>query len=663
MGYQHDPGLPVLQFERDICADLGAATSREWLVTNGLGGYAAGTIAGVLTRRYHGLLIAALRPPGERVLLLSKLDEVAAYHGQEYPLFTNHWPGGVVEPKGLIHLDRFWLLGSIPCWEYSLADALLQRQVWMQPGANTTYIRYSLVRASAPMRLSIRCLVTYRNHHVNTHARDDEPVIVGRVDSGLQITAGPRPLFLLSKQAEFTPHCVWYHNYYLAIEHYRGLDPLTDNCLAAQASLTLMPGQSVTLVASTEPIPDLDGDAAFETRRAYETRLLEQGGLAPDDSPEVRGLVLAADQFIARRHMPDGTQGYTVIAGYPWFADWGRDTMIALPGLTLATRRYEIAAGLLRTFAHFVDQGMLPNMFPRAGTAPQYNTVDAALWYVEAVRAYHAATGDDALLAELFPALCEIIDWHRRGTRYNIHADPADGLLYAGEEKLQLTWMDAKIGDWVVTPRIGKPVEINALWYNALASMAAFADHLSEPAGDYRRGAEQARFGFERFWNEEAGFCFDVLDGPAGSDSALRPNQLLAVSLHHSPLDQDRARRIVDACARHLYTPHGLRSLDPRHRNYAGTYGGDQVKRDSVYHQGTVWAWLMGPFVEAHLKVYGDPPAARSYLLPLLRHLTGGCVGSLGEIFDGDPPFIPRGAFAQAWSVAEVLRAWMLTRG
>ncbi len=663
MGYLHNPGLPVLQFGRDICADLDAATSREWLVTNGLGGYAAGTISGVLTRRYHGLLIAALRPPGERIVLLSELGETARYHDREYPLFTNRWPGGVVEPKGVIHLDRFWLLGAIPCWEYSLADALLERQVWMQPGANTTYVRYTLVRASASVHLSIRCLITYRDHHGNTHARDDDPVITDRVDDGLRITAGPRPLFLLSKHAEFTPHHVWYHNYYLAIEHYRGLDPLTDNCLAAQASLTLMPGESATLVASTEPDPDLDGDAALETRRTYEEGLLERGSLAPDDPPEVRGLVLAADQFIARRHIPDGMQGHTVIAGYPWFADWGRDTMIALPGLTLATGQYEIAAGLLRTFARFIDQGMLPNMFPRAGTAPQYNTVDAALWYIEAVRAYHAATGDDVLLAELFPALREIITWHRRGTRYNIHADPADGLLYAGEEKLQLTWMDAKIDDWVVTPRIGKPVEVNGLWYNALTSMATFADHLGEPSGDYHSGAEQARLGFERFWNEEAGFCFDVLDGPAGNDSTLRPNQLLAVSLHHSPLDQDRARRIVDACARYLYTPHGLRSLDPRHQDYVGTYGGDQVKRDSVYHQGTAWAWLMGPFVEAHLKAYGDAAAARSYLLPLLRHLTGGCVGSLGEIFDGDPPFKPRGAFAQAWSVAEVLRVWMLTRG
>jgi predicted glycogen debranching enzyme len=335
--------------------------------------------------------------------------------------------------------------------------------------------------------------------------------------------------------------------------------------------------------------------------------------------------------------------------------------MISLPGLLLATGRHQVAARVLRTFAHFVDQGMLPNRFPDAGERPEYNTVDATLWYFQAIRATQSASGDDALLKELFPVLQEIVEWHVRGTRYNIHVDPADGLLYAGEPGVQLTWMDAKVGDWVVTPRIGKPVEINALWYNALCILAEFAHHLGEPAARYKALAQQTRRGFARFWNEEGGYCRDVIDGPGGDDPAQRPNQLLAVSLPHSPLDAPQQRAVVDFCARHLLTSHGLRSLAPEDPAYLGHYGGDQRQRDVAYHQGTVWGWLIGPFIDAHLRVYGDRERARSYLEPFARHLAAHGVGSISEIFDGDPPFAPRGCIAQAWSVAEVLRAWQAT--
>jgi predicted glycogen debranching enzyme len=304
---------------------------------------------------------------------------------------------------------------------------------------------------------------------------------------------------------------------------------------------------------------------------------------------------------------------------------------------------------------------MLPNRFPDAGEAPEYNTVDATLWYFEAMRAYHAVTGDDDLLRELFPILQEIIDWHLCGTRYQIHLDPADGLLYAGEEGVQLTWMDAKVDDWVVTPRIGKPVEINALWYNALRIMADFAHAVGESVEPYTLLADQAAAGFARFWNEAGGYCYDVIDGPDGDDATLRPNQLFAVSLPHSPLTLAQQRAVVDACARRLLSSHGLRSLTSDHPDYTGHYGGDRRTRDAAYHQGTVWAWLIGPFVSAHLRVYHDPAMARSFLQPLLQHLAGGCMGTLSEVFDGDPPFAPRGCFAQAWSVAEVLRAWQAT--
>ncbi len=302
---------------------------------------------------------------------------------------------------------------------------------------------------------------------------------------------------------------------------------------------------------------------------------------------------------------------------------------------------------------------MLPNRFPDEDEKPEYNTVDATLWYFEAIRAYYKASGDDDLIGELFPVLQEIISWHLHGTRYQIHCDPQDGLLYAGETGVQLTWMDAKVGDWVVTPRIGKPVEVNALWYNALRIMTQLAEILGQDADLYRSTAKKTIKGFDRFWNRESGCCYDVLDGPSGNDPALRPNQLFAVSLAHSPLDHERQRAIVDICARYLLTSHGLRSLAAGHPDYKGHYGGDQHQRDAAYHQGTVWAWLIGPFVSAYLRVYEDPVAAKSYLQPLIRHFTSAAgLGSISEIFNGDPPFEPRGCIAQAWSISEVLRVW-----
>jgi predicted glycogen debranching enzyme len=391
----------------------------------------------------------------------------------------------------------------------------------------------------------------------------------------------------------------------------------------------------------------------------------------------VEQLILAADQFIVSRAIGDKAESKSIVAGYHWFADWGRDTMIALPGLTLTTGRLEVAAAILRTYADFVDRGMLPNRFPDGGETAdeaEYNTVDATLWYFEAIRAYLAASegppwrateparpGDDELLRDLFPVLQEIVNWHVQGTRYGIKMDPVDGLLRSGETGVQLTWMDAKVGDWVVTPRTGKTVEVNALWYNALCSLAEMADCLGEPAAEYRELAETAGASFGRFWNDTLGYCYDVIDGPRGDDASLRPNQLLAVSLYHSPLAGPWQQAIVDVCARHLLTSHGLRSLAPGNPAYLGRYGGSRRQRDAAYHQGTVWGWLIGPFVHAHLKVYRDRAQARTFLLPFLDHLSGGCVGSISEIFDGDPPFAPRGAIAQAWSVAEVLRAWKET--
>ncbi len=666
----------MLDFGRDICGHLAFAERREWLVTNSIGGYAMGTIANLPTRRYHGLLFAALKPPLGRTLLLAKLDETATYDGRVYPLGASRWAPPsptlpqewgkgqqAVEPTGFQHLERFRLEGSTPVWTFACADALLEKRVWMQHGANTTYIRYDLRRATAPLALSIKALVNYRDHHGNTHAGDWQ-MAIEPVPHGLRVTpfkqVGSRSetchYYLLSDRAEVTPQHEWYRNYFLSLEAYRGLDALDDNLYAGLFTATLHEGESLTIVASTEA--HLVGAGPAPARLAPG----QARALASGTPTAIEHLALVADQFIVGRALPDDPDGRTVIAGYPWFGDWGRDTMISLPGLTLVTGRHDVAERILRTFARFVDQGMLPNRFPDEGERPEYNTVDATLWYFEAIRATHAATHDDALLRDLFLVLQEIVEWHLRGTRYNIHMDPADGLLYAGEPGVQLTWMDAKVGDWVVTPRMGKPVEVNALWYNALHCMADFARRLGKPVERYDGLAQQARAGFARFWNETAGYCYDVIDGPNGHDAALRPNQLLAVSLPHSPLDARQQRAVVDVCGRHLLTSHGLRSLAPSDPAYIGHYGGDQRQRDAAYHQGTVWAWLIGPFVTAHLRVYADRRRARAFLPPLFRHLADHGVGSISEIFDGEPPFRPRGCIAQAWSVAELLRAWHITR-
>ncbi|MGH8310264.1 MAG: amylo-alpha-1,6-glucosidase, partial [Steroidobacteraceae bacterium] len=407
-----------------------------------------------------------------------------------------------------------------------------------------------------------------------------------------------------------------------------------------------------------EPMP---AAAAFNAEMQRQARLLDG---VPATAPEwIRTLTLAADQFIVQRADSAGRAvGKTVIAGYPWFGDWGRDTMIALPGLALATDRAPDAASILRTFAAAASEGMLPNRFPDSGETPEYNTVDATLWYFHAIDAYLGVADDRALLRELYPALKEIVECHRRGTRYGIHMDPSDGLLFAGEAGVQLTWMDAKVGDWVVTPRIGKPVEINALWHFALTRMGEWAGTLGEPAAasDYSNAASRVATSFaRRFWFAEGGYLYDVIDTPDGGvDASLRPNQIFAVSLGTELLDDTRERAVVDTCARELLTPVGLRSLSRRHADYVPRYRGGPRERDGAYHQGTVWSWLLGPFALAHFRVYGDAAHARALLEGIAGHLGEACLGTVSEIFDADAPHAPKGCFAQAWGVSETLRAW-----
>jgi len=656
----------AIEFGRDLCGYLETAEVREWLVTNGIGGYASGTVAGLLTRRYHGLLIAAIDPPVGRTLLVSTLDETAHYNGKLYPLSTHRWHNGTVNPAGYRHIERFRLEGTVPVWTYAIADALLEKRIWMQPGANTTYVQYHLHRSTQPLTLWLKVLVNYRDHHHHTQGWGWHMQVTA-IPKGVKVQAYAEatPVYLLSQDAESTTAHDWYYNFDLARERDRGLSDRDDHLHAATLMRTLTLGESLTLVASTQGNPNLVGEVALQQRQVYERKLINIW--KADHRTDFEGtpawiqhLLLAADQFIVNRSTVKRPSGKTIIAGYPWFSDWGRDTMISLPGLTLATGRPEIARAILQTFADYVDQGMVPNRFPDAGGVPEYNTVDATLWYFEAIRAYHQATHDDALLRELFPVLTDIIDWHCRGTRYDIHLDPSDGLLYAGEPGVQLTWMDAKVGDWGVTPRIGKPVEVNALWYNALRSLAQFARLIGKPYQEYEAMADRAAARFSRFWNESLGYCYDVIDGPEGLDASLRPNQIFAVALPDSPLTAEQQRQVVEVCGRELLTSHGLRSLAPSDPQYRGHYGGPVQERDGAYHQGTVWGWLLGPFVAAHLRVFQNPAQAREFLEPMAYHLATHGVGSCSEIFDGDAPMTPHGCIAQAWTVAEILRAWTL---
>ena len=717
-----------LKFGREICSNLKIAESREWLVTNGIGGYASGTISGVLTRRYHGLLIAALKPPVARTLLLTKLDETVNYNGHFYDLSTNRWADGIVAPQGYLNIESFHLEGTTPVWNFACADGLLEKRIWMQQGENTTFIRYSYKRGSNPLTLSLKALVNYRDYHGKTEGRSLFSINRLRQqgtenrEQSLEIKAFPEAvtLYLFATQENhknnfsWEIHNTWYQNFALVVEKYRGLDNAEDHLLAATGNIILQQGDSITIVASTEidreersksqsqqtsPLTTPNPSSPLHPSRSpLRGEMLEEVLFALEGikgrgkisrnipkrdqelisffyshnklqaAPEwIEQLVLAADRFIVSRPLTDNPDGKTIIAGYPWFTDWGRDTMISLPGLTISTGRYDIAKNILSTFAKYVDKGMFPNVFPDAGETPEYNTVDATLWYFEAIRSYYAATEDKDFLAELFPLLTEIIDWHIKGTRYNIKMDD-DGLLYAGESGVQLTWMDAKVGDWVVTPRIGKPVEVNALWYNALVCMNYFAGVLGKSARQYQEMVDNTRSHFSKFWYEEGGYCYDVIDSPDGKDTSFRPNQIFAVSLtwmglgaNLAPIQPSQQKMIVDKVGEKLLTSYGLRSLSSDDPNYIGIYGGDQLQRDGSYHQGTTWGWLIGHFIQAHLQVYKNPELACSFLLPMANHLQDGCIGSISEIFDGDTPFTPRGCFAQAWSVAEVLRGWILT--
>lgn len=659
--------------------------SREWLETNGIGGFASSSVVGCNTRRYHAVLCAATQPPLGRMVLVNKADETLTVGERSFDLGCNQYPGAIY-PNGYQFLRDF-ALDPLPRWTYVIPqaavsqqqDIVLQKTVWMPYERNTTVIRYELLSGDG-VSLRVHPFITGRDYHhiqrynsnFNTHCERAEDEF-----ESCHITLQPYsdcPPIRFMLDGEFREGGAWYYSFEYAIERERGLDFQEDAYCPGAFVWHLTPGQPATLVISAEAPTDLTAALAPTHTKSRATEITRRQQLSnfagiqatatqqPERAQFAARLARGADQFIAQRRED---KLHTVLAGYPWFSDWGRDTMIALPGLCLTTQRYDLAASILQSFAKSVSQGMIPNRFPDAGETPEYNTVDATLWFFHAAACYLERSSDWDTIHQLYPTLRDCIEWHIRGTRYGIHADPTDGLLHSGEPGTQLTWMDAKVGDCAFTPRVGKPVEIQALWYNALRTMLDFAGRADDAdtkklCGDWSR---QAKANFQNlFWNDAANCLYDCVDGDC-KDGAIRPNQILTVSLPHRLISADHEQRVVNVAQRELLTPHGLRSLSPRDSQYRGIYIGNQWERDSAYHQGTVWGWLIGPFLSAYLRVNHSSGAAkvqaREWIAPLLTHLDEAGLGSISEIFDGDAPHTPRGCFAQAWSMAEVLRVFV----
>jgi predicted glycogen debranching enzyme len=639
----------MIKFGKDICADWDAATSREWLETNGIGGFASGTISGANSRRYHAILTAATRPPLGRLTTLSKFEETLVVSGVRYELSSNRFPGRI-HPTGFENMTEF-RLDPFPIWTYEIDGFKLEKRVFMVHGSNTTVCRWSIAKTKQAVQLEVRPLLAFVDYHHLQHENGEFETSFQTDGSVVAVRpyAEMPQLTFSHNGAEIERTGYWYKNFQYSIEKERGFEHSEDLYQPFVMEFDLK--RTADVIISTEDGVPQDA-AKLEKEEVKRRKTLVKQAKLKGEFPNQ--LVLAADQFIVKRG-----EGHTVIAGYPWFSDWGRDTMISLTGLTLATNRPEIAREILLEFSKHLSRGMLPNRFPDAGAEAEYNTVDATLWYFEAVRAYAEKSDDyDFIRDELYEKLADVIVQHMRGTRYGIHVD-TDGLLYAGEPGVQLTWMDAKIGDLVITPRTGKPVEIQALWYNALRVMEGFALMFGDDADKarYDAMADLAKLSFNgAFWNEAEQCLYDVVEN-GHRDGSVRPNQIFAVSLPFTMLDDERARKIVEKVEAELLTPVGLRSLSPRDGRYVPRYIGSPFERDSSYHQGTVWGWLIGPFIDAYRRVNkNSEDRVAEFLSGFEQHLYEAGLGQISEIFDAEPPHAPRGCPAQAWSVAEVLR-------
>lgn len=661
--------------EGDNSSDIAPLLIREWLVTNGLGGYASGTISGVVTRRYHGLLIAALGAPLGRILMLPHLSEQIRLSDGRNVLLSNRDRTGESN-----YLSEFWTDLGLPVWRYKVEGVIIEKRVFMIHLQNTVYVSYRLVDGPEQVRLKLLPSVYFRYH--------DSPVSSPLLEEYQFIAKGDRyeisngvnlptlRMTLDGRHTAFTYEPKHLTQLVYPIEESRGYDSQGDLFSPGYYRVDLRKDSDTNLIASTETwqtIEAISPKDAAQTERNRRLRLLAEAN-STQNNDFANELVLAADQFIIRpagrvedaaRVSAIGDEARTIIAGYHWFTDWGRDTMISLEGLTLLTGRQVEAGYILRTFANYIRDGLIPNLFPEGEREGLYNTADATLWFFHALARYLSYTHDRATLQLLLPKLLDIINHHMNGTKFGIAVDQSDGLLRQGAEGYQLTWMDAKVDNWVVTPRRGKSVEINALWYNALKLMEHWiSEEESQQVAQWLYDqAEKAKESFnKRFWYKEGGYLYDVIDGPEGDDAACRPNQLFAFSLDYPVLQQAYWQPVLQTVKDRLFTPVGLRTLTPGHPDYKPQYHGDIRARDAAYHQGTVWAWLIGPFIDAWLRVYPDDlTGARALLAGFEGHLNEACIGTISEVFDAEYPYTSRGTVAQAWSVAEVLRSYQAT--
>jgi predicted glycogen debranching enzyme len=655
---------------------------REWLVTNGLGGYASGTVAGVLTRRYHGMLVASLPAPLGRLVMLNHVLERVRLPGKGVI-----WLGDQDEVAGPNATDKtenlaeFRLELGLPVWLYRVDGFVIEKRVMMPYGQNTVYLTYRLLEGAGTVRFNLRPSVHYRNYEASVDETSVKSYTISASGRQYELSAGPDyPVLRMTlecRRGALTLDEIGRSGVPYIMEETRGYQWKGSLWSPGYFRADAAPGEEVSLVASAEPWETILALSAHEAAGAEIARRKRLISIAeiPESDTFAGELALAADQFIvkpagrveeAARARASGDEVRTVIAGYHWFTDWGRDTMVSLEGLTLSTRRYREAGYILRTFARYVRDGLIPNMFPDGEREGLYHTADATLWFFHAVNRFTELTGDIETLRHLLPTFVDIVRHHLQGTRFGIRIDPSDGLFTQGAEGYQLTWMDAKVGDWVVTPRRGKAVELNALWYNALCLMDEWTTKYGSAEGiDFRQHAERARDSFNRrFWYEKGGYLYDVVDKDGGGDDpSCRPNQVFAISLPHPVLNKERWEPVMRVVRDRLLTPVGLRSLAPGEPDFKPRYYGDLRARDAAYHQGTVWAWLIGPFIDAWVKLYGhNPDGVRQLLNGFQQHLSEACVGSISEVFDAEPPFLPRGCIAQAWSVAEVLRCWVASR-
>lgn len=652
----------------DIFQELASVEGKEWLVTNGIGGYACGTVAGLLTRKYHGILIASLNPPAQRTLLVTKLDETVEYKGEKFPLFANRWNGGEVTPQGYKNTFEFKLEGTTPVWTYKVGDALIQKRIWMKEGENTTYVNYYVVKSEEPLTISVEGYVNYRDHHKLTTNQLDLQLELLERGCCIKPPNEAEAFYLFSRGSNIELNNDWYYNYKLSIEEARNYDSVENHLRAVTISKELSEGQFLTIVASTNPEPCLEGIVTYKDRVSKEVDLLEKSWTtASENTPTwLRQLRLASEQFMVEQKLDVDFSRKTIMAGYPWFTDWSRDAMIALPGLTADNP--ELAKEILSTHIKYFNRGLLPTAFPEDGESePQYNNVDAGLWFFLALKDYVDRTGDKDLVRDMFIDLVEIINCYLEGTLHNIKVDPQDCLLEAAADGLALTWMDAVHGGQVFTARAGKTVEVNALWYNVLMCMIQWSSILNLEAKKdyYSELAVRVGRSFQRFWNEELKCLYDVIDCKGGGvDRHIRPNQIFALSLPFSPIHEYQQRAVLKVCQEQLLTPYGLRSLSPSDPAYKGHYLQSSAhERDAAYHQGTVWLWLLPHYAIAHYRVNNNKEAALQLFENVPEVLANYGLGNLGEIFDGDEPHSPQGCIAQAWSVGEILRAYRLIDG